>query len=97
MENFGRPVLPTGSRVVEDIAARLFLTYNATGGDWAMWVIHRDKQYEVKSGSTARDVILKIGLDPEAVLVLRNGKLVDDSAILQDDDEVKLISVVSGG
>lgn len=62
-----------------------------------MWVIHRDKRYEVQGGATARDVILKIGLDPEAVLVLRNGKLVDDSAILQDGDEVKLISVVSGG
>lgn len=58
---------------------------------------YRGKQYEVKAGMTARDAILKLGLDPEAVLVLRNGKLVDDSAILEDDDEVTVVAVVSGG
>jgi len=63
-----------------------------------MVVIHyRGKQYEVKAGMTARDAILKLGLDPEAVLVLRNGKLVDDSAILEDGDEVTIVAVVSGG
>ncbi len=60
-------------------------------------VRYRGKQYEVKAGMTARDAILKLGLDPEAVLVLRNGKLVDDSAILQDGDEVTIVAVVSGG
>jgi sulfur carrier protein ThiS len=62
-----------------------------------MRVLHREKEYEVKGGSTARDMLVKLGLDPEAFLVLRNGKLVDDSAILTDGDEVKLIAVVSGG
>lgn len=60
-------------------------------------VRYRGKEYEVKAGMTARDAILKLGLDPEAVLVLRNGKLVDDSAILQDGDEVTIVAVVSGG
>lgn len=58
---------------------------------------YRGKEYEVKAGMTARDAILKLGLDPEAVLVLRNGKLVDDSVILEDGDEVTLVAVVSGG
>ncbi len=63
-----------------------------------MVVIHyRGKRYEVKAGMTARDAILKLGLDPEAVLVLRNGKLVDDSAILEDGDEITIVAVVSGG
>ncbi|MBC7258893.1 MAG: MoaD/ThiS family protein [Chloroflexi bacterium] len=60
-------------------------------------VRYRGKQYELKAGMTARDAILKLGLDPEAVLVLRNGKLVDDSAILEDGDEITLVAVVSGG
>jgi sulfur carrier protein ThiS len=62
-----------------------------------MKVVHRDREYEATGGATARDVLLKLGLDPEAFLVLSNGKLVDDSAILKDDDEVKLVAVVSGG
>lgn len=57
----------------------------------------RGKQYELKGGMTARDAVLKLGLDPEAVLVLRNGKLVDDSVILEDGDEVTIVAVVSGG
>ena len=62
-----------------------------------MTVLFRDKQWDLKGGMTARDAILKVGLDPEAVLVVRNGKLVDDSTILEDGDSVRLIAVVSGG
>jgi sulfur carrier protein ThiS len=62
-----------------------------------MLVIHRGEKYEMKGGMTARDLVLKLGLDPEAVLVVRNGKMVDDSAIMEDDDEVRLVAVISGG
>ena len=46
---------------------------------------------------TARDAIKKTGMDPEAVLVIRNGELVTDDVILADSDDVRLISVISGG
>jgi sulfur carrier protein ThiS len=60
-------------------------------------VSFRDKQWELKGGMTARDAVFKLGLDPEAVLVVRNGKLVEDSAILEEQDSVRLVAVVSGG
>lgn len=62
-----------------------------------MQITYRDKQYETKPNITARDAIKKIGLDPEAVLVVVNGKLVTDDVILREGDEVKLVAVVSGG
>ncbi len=62
-----------------------------------MQITYRDKKWEVKGGITARDAIKKIGLDPEGVLVTVNGKLVTDDVILKDDDQVKLVAVVSGG
>lgn len=62
-----------------------------------MKVIYRDKEWELRGGMTARDVIKKVGLDPEAVLVIRNGSLVTDDVILSDEDELKLIAVISGG
>jgi len=62
-----------------------------------MRVMYRDQQYEMKGGMTARDLIVQLGLNPEAILVLRNGKLVDDSVLLADGDEVKLVAVISGG
>lgn len=63
----------------------------------AMQITYRDKKWEVKGGITARDAIKKIGLDPEGVLVTVNGKLVTDDVILKEDDQVKLVAVVSGG
>ncbi len=60
-------------------------------------VSFRDKKWEIKSGSAARDAVKRIGLDPESVLVVVNGKLSTDDIILKDGDEVKLIAVVSGG
>lgn len=62
-----------------------------------MRVIYRDKTWELRGGMTVRDAIRKVGLDPEAVLALRNGVLVNEETILEEDDELKLVAVVSGG
>jgi sulfur carrier protein ThiS len=62
-----------------------------------MQIMFRDKKWELKGGIAARDAIKKVGLDPESVLVTINGKLVTDDTILKEDDEVKLVAVVSGG
>ncbi len=62
-----------------------------------MRITYRGKEWELPGGMTARDAVEKVGLDPEAVLVVRNGELVTDDVILSDEDEVKLIAVVSGG
>lgn len=57
----------------------------------------RSKTWEVKGGTTARDAIKKIGLDPESVLVVVNGTLVTDDVILKEADQIKLVAVISGG
>jgi len=62
-----------------------------------MKIIYRDKVYEFSGRTTVRDLIKKVGLSPEAVLALRDGKLITDDVIISGDETVKLISVVSGG
>ncbi len=62
-----------------------------------MKITFRDQKWEMKGGMTARDAIKKTGLDPESVLVTVNGKLATDDVILKDDDEVRLVAVISGG
>lgn len=57
----------------------------------------RDKQWELASGMTVRDAILKCGLNPEQVLAVRDGKLINEATILKDGEEIKLIAVISGG
>jgi sulfur carrier protein ThiS len=66
--------------------------------EWNMVkVMFRDKQWELRAGMTVRDAILKVGLDPQAVLAVRDGKLINEATILGDGETVKLIAVISGG
>jgi len=58
---------------------------------------YRSKQWELAAGMTVRDAILKCGLNPEQVLAVRSGKLINEATILKDGDEIKLVAVISGG
>ncbi len=60
-------------------------------------VSYRDKTWETKPGSTVRHIILQAGLNPESVLAVRNGKLINEETLTQEGDEIKLVAVVSGG
>ena len=60
-------------------------------------VTFRNKKFEVKENSAARDALKKINIDPESVLITVNGKLVTDDVILREGDVVKLVAVISGG
>lgn len=62
-----------------------------------MKIVYRDREWEMKGGLTARAAISRIGLDPEGVLVICNGRLVTDDTLLEDGDQVRLIAVISGG
>ena len=60
-------------------------------------MILRKKEYEVRHGMTVRSAILKLGLQPEAVLPTRNGELISEEEIIREDDVIKLVAVISGG
>lgn len=60
-------------------------------------LILRGKEFEVKPGMALRDSLLKIDVQPEAVLATRQGVMITEDEILRDGDVVKLISVISGG
>lgn len=62
-----------------------------------MQITYRDKKWEIKGKITARDAMKKLGVDPESVLVVVNDRLVTDDTILREEDQVKLVAVVSGG
>lgn len=60
-------------------------------------LIHRTQEWKVRAGMALRDAILKIGLNPEAVLAVREGTLINEDTRLQEGDTIKIIDVVSGG
>jgi sulfur carrier protein ThiS len=60
-------------------------------------VTYRDRTWEVPGHCTVRELIEQLGLNPATVLAVRDHKLVLDSEILGNGDEIKLIAVISGG
>ncbi|HLD81344.1 MAG TPA: MoaD/ThiS family protein [archaeon] len=61
--------------------------------DWACSV----SELELGKGSTGRDVLKALKLNPESVLLVKNGVLVTEDEPLGEGDEVKLLNVASGG
>ena len=57
----------------------------------------RDQEFKVRSGMTIRSALLRLNIQPEAVLPTRDGELLTDDEILQEGDEIRLIAVISGG
>jgi sulfur carrier protein ThiS len=62
-----------------------------------MRVLFRDKEWILEGKKTVRQVVEEVGLVPDAVLVVREGELLTEDMIVQPDDEIRLIAVISGG
>ena len=58
---------------------------------------YRKNEWQIRSGMTVRASIKKVGLDPYAVLALREKRLINDQTIIEPDDEIRLVNVISGG
>lgn len=60
-------------------------------------VFFRESELETPGNTTIREVITGLGLNPQSVLAVRDGKLVNNETRLGNEGEIKLISVISGG
>ena len=58
---------------------------------------YRGKEYDANTGSTLRDAVKKLGLHPETVLAVVDGKLVTDDTIIREGMQIRLVAVISGG
>ncbi len=62
-----------------------------------MHIVYRDKEWFVEQELTVNQMLKYLKLLPESVLVVRNGQLIAEDQKLQPADEVKIVSVISGG
>jgi len=62
-----------------------------------MKVKYDGREYEFEGRLRGRDIIRKLGLNTEAVLVIVEGKLVSLEDYIDSDKEVEIIKVISGG
>jgi sulfur carrier protein ThiS len=56
-----------------------------------------DRELEVAGSRTVRDVLSELGIDPDTVLVIRDGSLVTREGRLGESDEIEVRPVISGG
>ena len=50
-----------------------------------------------KFSGTAKLFLERMGINPEEVLVIRNGEIITLDENLEDSDSIKILSVISGG
>lgn len=62
-----------------------------------MHIVYRDKEWFVDQELTVNQMLKYLKLLSESVLVVRNGQLIAEDQKLQPGDEVKIVSVISGG
>jgi sulfur carrier protein ThiS len=62
-----------------------------------MKITYRDKQWKFHGRRRVRDAIKEVGLIPQTVLAVRDGKLLTEDVMLDEDDEIRLVAVISGG
>ena len=60
-------------------------------------LVLRNKEIEVKSGTTLLSALEKADILPESVIATRDGELILEDEILKDGDVIKLVAVISGG
>ncbi len=56
-----------------------------------------EKLVQVNDGSNVFDLLETLKVNPETVLVKRKNKLVPHDVVLKNNDELELITVISGG
>ena len=55
------------------------------------------KSDELKNMQNIRELLDRLKINASTVLTVRNGEVVLEDESLEDDDEIKILSVISGG
>jgi sulfur carrier protein len=58
---------------------------------------HQRREVEIHGPGSVQELLQRLEVNPETVIVIREGELLTDDAALGPDDEVEIRPVVSGG
>jgi sulfur carrier protein ThiS len=56
-----------------------------------------DREVEVVGARAVRAVLDDLGVSPDTVLVIRDGELITRETIVEEDDQIEIRPVISGG
>ena len=63
----------------------------------AIKFFYRKTVYTLEKEMSLKQAYKELNLIPESYLALKNNELITESEMLKDGDEIKLVSVISGG
>ena len=58
---------------------------------------NKNKSVELDANSSVSDLLAKLKINPVTVIVSRNNELILEDEELHNNDELKILSVISGG
>ena len=58
---------------------------------------NKNATFELDKSSSVLELLNKLKLNPVTVIVSRNNELIMEDEKLNDNDEIKILSVISGG
>ncbi len=58
---------------------------------------NKNTKVELNNNSTVADLLKKLNINPVTVIVSRDNELILEDKKLEDNDEIKILSVISGG
>jgi thiamine biosynthesis protein ThiS len=61
-----------------------------------MNVVFNKKQHETKAG-TINELLKEMDVNPETVIVKKNGEIVSETEKLKDGDAIETLKIISGG
>ncbi|PIN73784.1 thiamine biosynthesis protein ThiS [Candidatus Woesearchaeota archaeon CG10_big_fil_rev_8_21_14_0_10_45_16] len=63
--------------------------------------VHFEKEQTTKdillTGTSVNDLLEQLKINPETVLVVRNKEVITEDEILSENDNLQILSVISGG
>ncbi|UMZ73997.1 MoaD/ThiS family protein [Natranaerofaba carboxydovora] len=61
-------------------------------------IMKRDNEIKELAGNKrVKDILKELDVNPESVLVIKDGETLTPDTIVKDDEEIEILSVVSGG
>ena len=62
-----------------------------------IFIEKENKEIRQKFSGSAAELLERLKINPESVLLVKDGELITAGEELGDDDSIKILSVVSGG
>ncbi len=58
---------------------------------------NKSRKIELNEDSIAKNLLKKLNINPETVIISRNNELILENEKLKNNDKIKILSVISGG